>query len=110
MLFTGVLLRPDPRPNPQLFGRTDLSTSRSRAKIDEQADFEVRSAVARQKPRQIDENPIFDEKISPNMFFWRRKTKRPEMFETRFGKVWRRSEPCSMSYEKLFHLLPGAGN
>ena len=59
MLFTGVLLRPDPRPNLQFFGRADLSISVSRAKFDEESDFEVRSAVAPQKPRQISETRYF---------------------------------------------------
>ena len=47
----------DPRisTNPKFFGRIDLSRSLSRAKFDEEADFEVRSAVARQNSPQIDE-------------------------------------------------------
>ena len=48
-------------------------------------------------------NEIFDRKISPKIFFWHRKTKRPESFETRFGKVSRQSEPCSTGSEKFFH-------
>ena len=42
-------------PNSRFFGRTDLRISLSRAKFDVEADFDVRSAVARQKPRQISE-------------------------------------------------------
>ena len=42
-----------------IFGRTDLRISLSRAKFDEEADFEVRSAVARQKPCQITEKRNF---------------------------------------------------
>ena len=51
----------DPRisTNPKFFGRIDLSRSLSRAKFDEEADFEVRSAVARQNSHQIDEKPNF---------------------------------------------------
>ncbi len=41
-----------------IFGRTDLRISLSRAKFDAEADFDVRSAVAPQKPDQIDEKPI----------------------------------------------------
>ena len=42
-------------PNPRIFGRTDLRISLSRAKFDVEADFDVRSAVDRPKPRQISE-------------------------------------------------------
>ena len=54
----------DPRisTNPKFFGRIDLSRSLSRAKFDEEADFEVRSAVARQNSHQIDEKPNFRSK------------------------------------------------
>ena len=44
----------DPRIllNPRIFGRTDLWKSLSRAKFDEESDFEVRLAVAPQNPFQ----------------------------------------------------------
>ena len=47
----------DPRfdPNSGFIGRTDLRISLSRAKFDVEADFDVRSAVDRPKPRQISE-------------------------------------------------------
>ena len=45
-----------------IFGRTDLRISVSKAKFDEEADFEVHSAVARQKPRQISEKQKFRSK------------------------------------------------
>ena len=48
---------PGDRSNPTFFGRTDLRISLSRAKFDEQVDFEVRSVVALQNPRQLDEKP-----------------------------------------------------
>ena len=51
------------------FGRTDLRISLSRAKFDEEVDFEVRSAVALQNLHQISEKPNFDPKSSPNFFF-----------------------------------------
>ena len=47
----------------RFFGRTDLRISVSRAKFDEKADFEVRSAMAPQKPHQISEKRIFRSKI-----------------------------------------------
>ena len=43
-----------------IFGRTDLRKSLSRAKFDEESDFEVRLAVAPQKPRQIREKRNFE--------------------------------------------------
>ena len=51
----------DPRfdPNSGFFGRTDLRISLSRAKFDVEADFDVRSAVDRPKPRQISEKRKF---------------------------------------------------
>ena len=70
VLFTGVLLGPDLRPNPQFFGRTDLSTSRSRPRFDQQADFEVRSAVAAPKPCQIGKNRNFRSKIFAEQIFF----------------------------------------
>ena len=45
--------------NPKFFGRIDLSRSLSRAKFDEEADFEVRSAVDPPKQHQIGENRNF---------------------------------------------------
>ena len=42
-----------------VFGRTDLRISVSEAKFDGEADFEVRSAVAPQKTRQISKNRNF---------------------------------------------------
>ena len=84
------------------FGRTDLRISLSRAKFDVEADFDVRSAVDRPKPRQISEKRKFDPKISPKKNFRREKTKRSESSETRFGKVSRRSEPCWRSYDFFF--------
>ena len=45
--------------NSTIFGRTDLRISLSGAKFDEEADFDVRSAVGPPKPHQIDENLTF---------------------------------------------------
>ena len=43
-----------------IFGRTDLRKSLSIAKFDEESDFEVRLAVAPQKPRPIDGKRNFE--------------------------------------------------
>ena len=48
-------------PNSRLFGRTDLWISLSRAKFDDEADFEIRLAVACQKTRQTKKKPKFDD-------------------------------------------------
>ena len=50
------------------FGRTDLRISLSRAKFDEEADFEVRSAVAPQKPCQIGKKLKFRSNIFGDFF------------------------------------------
>ena len=42
-----------------IFGRTDLRISLSGAKVHEEADFDVRSAVGPPKPHQIDEKLTF---------------------------------------------------
>ena len=52
-----------------IFGRTDLRISLSGAKFDEEADFDVRSAVGPPKPHQIDEKLIFrSENFAKKMF------------------------------------------
>ena len=86
-------LYPATRPFLTIFGRTDLSISLSGAKFDPEADFDVRFAVARQNPRQIGKKQKFSSEIFAEKNFWRRKFKRPKSFETRSGKVSRRSEP-----------------
>ena len=45
-----------------IFGRTDIRKNVSKAKFDEEADFEVRSVVAPQKPYQISEKRNFRSK------------------------------------------------
>jgi len=42
-----------------IFGRTDLRTSVSEAKFDAEADFEVRLAMGRPKPRLLNEKRNF---------------------------------------------------
>ena len=45
--------------NLTMFGRTDLRTSLSGAKFDEESDFDICSAAGPPKPHQIDKNLIF---------------------------------------------------
>ena len=80
-----------------IFGRTDLRISLSGAKFDEEADFDVRSAVGPPKPHQIDENLIFRSENSANFFFCfrRRKIESCKSSETCVAEVSRRSEPSS---------------
>ena len=55
--------------NLTIFGRTDLRISLSGAKFDEEADFDVRSAVGPPKPHQIDENLTFrSDNLAENCF------------------------------------------
>ena len=53
-----------------IFGRTDLRISLSGAKFDEEADFDVRSAVGPPKPHQIDKNLIFRSENFAEIFFF----------------------------------------
>ena len=81
-----------------IFGRTDLRIGLSGAKFREQSDFEVRLAIAPQKPDQNGEKLIFlIRKIRRKFFCRRRKMKCRGSSETRFGKVSRRSEPSLRS-------------
>ena len=51
-----------------IFGRIDLRISLSRAKFDEEADFEVCSAVAPQKPGLLGEKRNFRSKNIADFF------------------------------------------
>ena len=52
-----------------IFGRTDLRISLSRTKFDAEADFDVRLAVGRRKPRLLSEKPNFrSEKFAEQNF------------------------------------------
>ena len=52
-----------------IFGRTDLRISLSKAKIEPEADFDVRFAVARQNPGQISKKRKFRSEIFAENFF-----------------------------------------
>ena len=71
--------------NPRFFGRTDLSISQSRAKFDEQADFDVRLAVSRPKPRQIGEKTNFWFEIFTEKSFFLKIADQ----KFRFSLIWR---------------------
>ena len=96
-----------------IFGRTDLRISLSGAKFDEEADFDVRSAVGPPKPYQIDENLICQSKTFADFFrfaekkkkktFWRRKIEVCKSSETCVAEVSRRSEP-SLRGERTFEV------
>ena len=59
-----------------ILGCTQLRISVSRAKFDEEADFDVHSAVDPPKPHQIDEKTNFSiEKLAANFFFGVEKSK-----------------------------------
>ena len=73
--------------NLTIFGRTDFRTSLSGTKFDEEADFDVRSAVGPPKPHQIDENLTFRSENFAQKIVWRRKMKCRESSETSFDEV-----------------------
>ena len=52
-----------------IFGRTDLRISLSGAKFDEEADFDVRSAVGPPKPHKINEKLTFRSERFADFFF-----------------------------------------
>ena len=56
-----------------IFGRTDLRIGLSGAKFREQSDFEVRLAVAPQKPSKKDKKLIFRSNKFTLCFFFRRR-------------------------------------
>merc|ERR1711924_17384 len=79
-----------------IFGRTDLRISLSGAKFDEEADFDVHSAVGPPKPHQIDEKLIFrSENFARKKFFRRQKIESCKSSETRVAEVSGRSELSS---------------
>ena len=51
-----------------ILGRTDLRISLSKAKLDVEADFDVRLAVGRQKPRLLGEKQNFRSKNFVEIF------------------------------------------
>ena len=65
-----------------IFGRTDLSISLSGAKLDEEADFDVRSAVVPPKPHQIDENLTFRSENFAEKFFSASKNRKLQTFQS----------------------------
>ena len=70
----------------RIFGRTDLRISVSRAKFDAESDFEVRLAVARQKPDQNNEKLILRSKIFVEQNFRRFVFRRRKvLFDDFFG-------------------------
>ena len=66
--------------NLMIFGRTDLRISLSGAKFDEEADFDVRSAVGIPKPHQIDENIFFRSKYFAEKVFSASKNRKLQIF------------------------------
>ena len=70
-----------------IFGRTELIISVSKAKFDEEADFEVHRPPNPQNPNEKRKKLFFsDQNFSPKNLFRRRKMKRWELSETRFPK------------------------
>ena len=64
-----------------IFGRTDLRISFSGAKFDEEADFDVRSAVGPPKPHQIDENLTFQSENFAKKNFLASKNRKLKIFQ-----------------------------
>ena len=96
-----------------IFGRTDLRISLFGAKFDEEANFDVHSAVGPPKPHQIDEKLTFrSENVADFFFFRRRKIESCKSSETRVAEVSRRWELCSRgkrTFEVRGHRAASAG-
>ena len=81
----------------RFFGRTDLWISRSRAKFDEQADFEAHSAVAPQNQSQnVNSSEIFAEQI----FFSVEKQNIGNRLKCAFAKF------CLDPIQRVLHTYP----
>ena len=78
-----------------IFDPVDLRNGGSKAKFDVEVDGEVHFPVAPPKPSENRDKPIFCSKNFAETNFFRRKTKRWESSETRFGKVSGQTEPSS---------------
>ena len=70
-----------------IFGRTDFGKGVSGSKFDAESDFDVRLAVALQKPGKKCEKLISQAKKLSDFFVCRRKMKCRGSSEARFGKV-----------------------
>ena len=91
-------------PNSGFFGRTDLRISLSRAKFDVEADFDVRSAVDRRKPRQISEKRKLWSENFAEIFFSASNDETCRIVRNAF---WQSFAPIRAMFEQLrkkFHL------
>ena len=84
---------PYPKMSPK--GRTALQISPRGVKNAEEVAGDVRFCVAPQKMSENTKKQFFDRTFFAEKIFRRRKMKRRESSETRFGKVSCQSEPCS---------------
>ena len=92
--------------NLRFFGRADFWISQSRAKFDDEADFEVRKSVAPQKPRQIGEKRNFPSKMFVGQKKSALKNKTSRIVRNAF---WQSFVPIRAMFEELrkkFHLTP----
>ena len=91
-------------PNPRIFGRTGLLISLSRPKLDEQVDFDTRSAVARPKPRPIGEKQNFWSKIFAEKFFSASKNEMSEIVWNVFWQSFVAIRALLKKFRKKNHL------
>ena len=107
-LYFGRSFFGDPRfsPNPRFFARTDLSLSLSKAKFDEQADFKVHSAVALQKPRQIDKKLDFRSENFAEKNFPASNNETSRIFRNAFWQSFALIRAMFKVLRKNFHLHP----
>ena len=83
--------------NPRFFGRADLWISLSRAKYDEEVDFEVRLAVAPRKQRQISKKQTFLPENFAENFCSASKNEMPRIVNA----FWQSLAPIRALFEQL---------
>ena len=92
-----------------ILGHTDLWISQSRAKFDEEADFEVCSAVAPQKRHQTRKKRKFRSKIFANKNFSASKNETSEIVRNAFWQSFVAIRAMFEELRKNFHLNPPTG-
>ena len=75
-----------------------------------EADFDVRSAVARQKPRQISEKQNFRSENFAEIFFSASKNEMSGIVQNAFWQSFVAIRAIFEQLRNFFHLVPAAGN
>ena len=96
--------------NLRFFGRADLWISQSRAKFDEEVDFEVRLGVALQKRRQIGKKQNFQPKNFADFFFSASKNETLQIVWNALWQSFATIRAVFDGFRNFFHLQSPVGN